>query len=136
MNANLQEEISLWARMIAITDTYADLIENAGNNFRRQLTPQEACAVLVKNRGTIFDPHLVDLFKSLVLGDDNAWTRSGLTQGPIGQFPPEPFRYLGSLVIRNAIRRKERAQDRNRSPSGYDLALPRLADGLGKTDHR
>ena len=75
------------------------------------------------------------ILSSLVLDQDNAWTRSGLTQGPRGQFPPEPFRYLGSLVVRNAIRRKERAQDSNRSPWFFDRALSRLADAAGKADH-
>ena len=31
------------------------------------------------------------ILSALALGDDNAWTRSGLTQGPRGHFPPEPF---------------------------------------------
>ncbi|MES3013414.1 MAG: FAD-dependent oxidoreductase, partial [Pseudomonadota bacterium] len=75
------------------------------------------------------------ILSALALGQDNAWTRSGLTQGPRGQFPPEPFRYVGSLVVRNAIRRKERAQDRNRSPWFFDQALSRLADAAGKADH-
>jgi putative aminophosphonate oxidoreductase len=75
------------------------------------------------------------ILSSLVLDQDNAWTRSGLTQGPRGQFPPEPFRYVGSLVVRNAIRRKERAQDRNLAPWFCDTALSRLADAAGKSDH-
>ncbi len=75
------------------------------------------------------------ILSSLVLDQDNAWTRSGLTQGPRGQFPPEPFRYVGSLVVRNAIRRKERAQDRNVAPWFFDTALSRLADAAGKSDH-
>ncbi len=64
------KDISLGARIIAVADAYADLIENASNTFRRQLPPQEACAALMKFKGTIFDPSLVDLFKSLILGDD------------------------------------------------------------------
>lgn len=76
-----------------------------------------------------------EILSSLALGQDNAWTRSGLTQGPRGQFPPEPFRFVGSLVVRNAIRRKERAQDRDRSPWFFDRALSRLADAAGKADH-
>ena len=75
------------------------------------------------------------VLSSLALGQDNVWTRSGLTRGPRGQFPPEPFRYVGSLVVRNAIRRKEHAQDRNRSPWFFDRALSRLADAAGKADH-
>lgn len=64
------KEISLGARIIAIADAYADLIENASNMFRRQMPPQDACAALMKYQGMVFDPHLLDLFKSLVLGDD------------------------------------------------------------------
>jgi putative aminophosphonate oxidoreductase len=75
------------------------------------------------------------ILSSLVLEQDNAWTRSGLTRGPRGQFPPEPFRYVGSLVVRNAIRRKERAEDRDRTPWFFDRALARLAEPAGKADH-
>lgn len=64
------KEIALGARIVAVADAYADLLENADNIFRRQLSPQDACAALQKSKGTVFDPHLVDLFKSLVLGDD------------------------------------------------------------------
>jgi response regulator RpfG family c-di-GMP phosphodiesterase len=64
------KEIALGARIIAVADAYADLVENASNAFRRQLPPQEACAALMKYKATVFDPHLVDLFKSLILGDD------------------------------------------------------------------
>jgi putative aminophosphonate oxidoreductase len=75
------------------------------------------------------------ILSSLALGLDNAWTRSGLTHGPRGRFPPEPFRYVGSLLVRNAIRRKELAEDRGRSPWFLDRALSRLADAAGKADH-
>ncbi|MFO0666205.1 MAG: DUF4388 domain-containing protein [Polyangiaceae bacterium] len=64
------KEISLGARVLALCDVYADLTLNARNPFRKQLTPTEACAVLVSHRERIFDPHLVDLFRNLVLGED------------------------------------------------------------------
>lgn len=75
------------------------------------------------------------ILSSLVLGLDNAWTRSGLTRGPRGYFPPEPFRYVGSLLVRGAIRRKERHEDAGRTPWFFDRALSRLADAAGKADH-
>jgi hypothetical protein len=37
--------------------------------------------------------------------------------------------------VRNAIRRKELAQDRDRTPWFFDRALARLADAAGKADH-
>ena len=64
------KEIPLGARVLAIADTYADLTENPRNPYRKQLSAKEACEVLVKYKGTIFDPHLVDLFKAAVVGDD------------------------------------------------------------------
>lgn len=64
------KEIPIGARILAALDTYADLTQNPRNPYRKTLGPAEACAVLAEYKGTIFDPHLVDLFKSVVLGDD------------------------------------------------------------------
>lgn len=75
------------------------------------------------------------ILSSLALGQDNAWTMSGLVRGPRGHFPPEPFRYAGSLLVRGAIRRKERAEDEGRPPARLDRLLARLADAAGKADH-
>ncbi|AEB86866.1 FAD-dependent oxidoreductase [Alicycliphilus denitrificans] len=74
------------------------------------------------------------ILSSLVLGEDNAWTRSPLTRGPLGLFPPEPVRYLGSIVVRNAIRRKEAAEDLGRAPWWVDKQLSRFANAAGKAD--
>ena len=75
-----------------------------------------------------------ELLASLALGLDNAWTRSPLVRGPLGRFPPEPVRYVGSLIVRNAIRRKEAAEDRGRRPLPFDVALSRFAAAAGKAD--
>ena len=64
------KEIPLGARLLSIADTYADLTQNPRNPFRKVLGPAEAVAVLLKHAGGIFDPSLLDLFKSLVLGED------------------------------------------------------------------
>lgn len=74
------------------------------------------------------------ILSSLVLDADNAWTRSPLTRGPLGQFPPEPMRYVGSIVVRNAIRRKEKAEDDGRQPWMVDRMLSKLANAAGKSD--
>ncbi|RJF97010.1 FAD-dependent oxidoreductase [Noviherbaspirillum cavernae] len=74
------------------------------------------------------------VLSSLVLGLDNAWSRSPLTRGPCGHFPPEPIRYIGSLVVRNAIRRKENAEDHNRNPWLLDKMLSKFANAAGKAD--
>jgi len=64
------KEITLGARLLAITDTYVDLTENPNNPFRATLKPVEACEVLAKYKGTIFDPNLVDLFRQAIAGED------------------------------------------------------------------
>ncbi|GAB7126680.1 FAD-dependent oxidoreductase [Silvimonas sp. JCM 19000] len=76
------------------------------------------------------------ILASLVLGLDNDWTRSGLVRGPRGKFPPEPIRYAGSLLVRDAIRRKEFAEDIGHAPSQLDCWLARLANAAGKSDKR
>jgi len=64
------KEICLGARVLAIVETYADLVGHSGNAYRKKLEPQEAWDVLAKHKGKIFDPGLVDVFKRVVLGDD------------------------------------------------------------------
>jgi hypothetical protein len=74
------------------------------------------------------------LLASLALRQDNEWTRSPLARGPLGKFPPEPIRYAGSILVRNAIRRKERAEDAGQQPSALDTRLSKFAAAAGKAD--
>jgi response regulator RpfG family c-di-GMP phosphodiesterase len=64
------KDIPLGARILAIADTYADLTQNSRNPFRKILRPVEACEVLAKQKGAVFDPALVELFTLIVTGDD------------------------------------------------------------------
>ncbi|HVJ14134.1 MAG TPA: HD domain-containing phosphohydrolase [Polyangiaceae bacterium] len=64
------KEIPLGGRLLAIADTYADLTQNPRNPFRKALRPVQACEVLERYRGTVFDPNLVDIFKHTVTGED------------------------------------------------------------------
>jgi response regulator RpfG family c-di-GMP phosphodiesterase len=64
------KDIPLGARVLAICDTYADLTSNPRNPFRRTLSPVDACGALAKYKDTIFDPNIVDLFRSTVLGEE------------------------------------------------------------------
>jgi response regulator RpfG family c-di-GMP phosphodiesterase len=64
------KEIPLGARLLAIADTYADLTQNPKNPYRKTLRPVQACEVLARFKGSIFDPNLVELFKHSVTGDD------------------------------------------------------------------
>ena len=42
----------------------------------------------------------------MVLENDDAWRHSALARGLRGRFPPEPFRYVGSRVVKAALVRK------------------------------
>ncbi|MGC4090424.1 MAG: DUF4388 domain-containing protein [Polyangiaceae bacterium] len=64
------KDIPLGARLLSIADTYADLTQNPRNPFRKTLRPAQACEVLERYKGSIFDPNLVDLFKHTVTGED------------------------------------------------------------------
>jgi response regulator RpfG family c-di-GMP phosphodiesterase len=64
------KEISLGARLLAIVDTYLDLTGNPNNPFQKTLAASEACEVLSKYKGSVFDPHLVDLFRTTVTGEN------------------------------------------------------------------
>ncbi len=64
------KDISLGARVLALTDTFSDLTLNPHNPFRKALSNTEAIEVLGRYRGAIFDPDLVDLLGSLVAGED------------------------------------------------------------------
>ncbi|YCO01371.1 FAD-dependent oxidoreductase [Vibrio sp. VNB-15] len=74
------------------------------------------------------------ILSSLVLGFDNEWTKSGLAKGPLGHFPPEPFRWTGAMMVRNAVRRKEEAEDNEQPPFIWDKWLAKLAGPAGKAD--
>jgi putative aminophosphonate oxidoreductase len=55
------------------------------------------------------------ILASSALGRDDEWSRCGLIRGVPGKFPPEPIRFIGGLVVRSAVRRKERREDRGRT---------------------
>ena len=46
-------------------------------------------------------------------------------------FPPEPFRYLGARAIREAIVRREVAEESGRRPNRIALEISRLPRRLG-----
>ncbi len=67
---------------------------------------------------------LARILASSALGRDDEWAGSPLNRGPAGRFPPEPIRFLGGLVVREAVRRKETLEDADR---GVDPLTKRIA---------
>lgn len=62
----------------------------------------------------------------LVLGDPDV-RRCGLVDRPHDRFPPEPARYAGAQVVREAVIRKERAEAANRPPRPLAVRVAALA---------
>ncbi|NLS28294.1 Gamma-glutamylputrescine oxidoreductase [Sphingomonas sp. S2M10] len=67
------------------------------------------------------------ILAGLALGRDDEWSRCSLVGRACKGFPPEPFRYLGGRMVRNAVLRKERAELQSKPPALFDKLLARLA---------
>jgi putative aminophosphonate oxidoreductase len=67
------------------------------------------------------------ILASLALGLDDEWSSCPLAKGPQGHFPPEPMRYVGALMVKSAIKRKEAAEIAGRKPARIDVYLAGLA---------
>jgi putative aminophosphonate oxidoreductase len=67
------------------------------------------------------------ILASLALGLDDEWARCGLVRRPPRGMPGEPARYIGGNIVRNAVGRKERAEDDGRPVAAIDRALAGLA---------
>ena len=77
-----------------------------------------------------------EILSSMALSEQNAWTESNFCKGPLKLFPPEPFRWLGAMIIRNAVRRKEKLQEQERKSWWIDNQLAKLAVSVGRVDKK
>ena len=75
-----------------------------------------------------------EILSSMTLEEKNKWTESNFCKGPLKLFPPEPFRWLGAMIIRNAVRRKENDQEDGKNPKWIDKKLAKLALSVGRVD--
>ncbi len=67
------------------------------------------------------------ILSALARGTDDEWTRLALVRERVAQFPVEPFRYLGAIAVREALRHKERLEDAGRRPGWLTRSLAGLA---------
>lgn len=67
------------------------------------------------------------ILASLALGKNNQWSKCALVGRQLKRFPPEPLRFFGGKLVRNAVLRKEKAERNGRKPKHIDLYLSRLA---------
>jgi hypothetical protein len=69
----------------------------------------------------------------MALGDAPEEIPEGLQRPQDGGMPPEPIRYLGGRMVREAVRRKEQAEDGGGAP-GRLLSLVAGLDPTSFTD--
>lgn len=63
------------------------------------------------------------LVASLILDEDDEWSRSPLVDLPAREFPPEPLRYVGAHMVRAGVVAKEDAEIAGRPPSRLSAFL-------------
>jgi response regulator RpfG family c-di-GMP phosphodiesterase len=64
------KDFPMAARILAVVETYCDLSSHAKNPYRKILEPKEAVEALDRYRDKFFDGNVIDILKSVVLGDD------------------------------------------------------------------
>lgn len=67
------------------------------------------------------------ILASLALGRQDPWSSCPLVERQCRRFPPEPLRYIGGSLVRNAVIRKERAELNGQTPATLDRLLARFA---------
>ena len=67
------------------------------------------------------------MLASSALRRDDEWAGSPFNCGVCGNFPPEPLRFVGGLVVRQAVRLKEGREDRGKSVDPVTKAVAGLA---------
>jgi glycine/D-amino acid oxidase-like deaminating enzyme len=64
---------------------------------------------------------------ALALGLKNEWADCALVHRSCRTFPPEPIRFIGGTMVRNAVLRKEHAEAGDHTPRWLDVRLASLA---------
>jgi putative aminophosphonate oxidoreductase len=67
------------------------------------------------------------MLASLALGVQDGWSANGLIDRAPDSFPPEPVRFLGARLVREAVIRKERSELAGRPPRPLAVRVAALA---------
>ena len=70
---------------------------------------------------------IAKILASSALRRDDEWAGSPLNCGVCAKFPPEPIRFVGGLVVRQAVRHKEGREDQGKSVDPLTKAVAGLA---------
>jgi glycine/D-amino acid oxidase-like deaminating enzyme len=79
--------------------------------------------------GVATTPVTAKILASLAFGKKDEWSTCGLVRPPEPWLPPEPIRYVGAHMVRQAIRRKDRLEHENRRPGPLTRTLAAMAPG-------
>jgi len=63
------KSIPLAARVLAVAESFVELVEGRDHAEGRRMTAEEACDALDPHSGTVFDPAIVDWLRHIVLDD-------------------------------------------------------------------
>jgi hypothetical protein len=120
------------AREIPITHAWAGAVDRSPDGlplFGR--LPARGCRLLygVGFSGNGVLPSVIAgrILGSSALERDDQWSRSPLNAGISSRFPPEPARFVGGVLVREAVRRKEGREQRGLSVDGVTRRLAALA---------
>jgi glycine/D-amino acid oxidase-like deaminating enzyme len=69
------------------------------------------------------------ILASLALGETDEWSGCGLVRPVEAWMPPEPIKYVGALMVRHAVRRKDALAYEGREPGPLLRRLAALAPG-------
>lgn len=116
---------------VSITNDWCGSIDRSmdGLPVIGTLGPSDAVHFGIGWSGNGVGPSVVGgkILASLALGRKDEWSTSGLVNRRTRAFPPEPIRYVGAHVVRQAVLAKEEAEMAGRSPSWLAVRLARLA---------
>lgn len=128
-------------RQAQVTHDWAGPIDRTYNSLPiiDWLNREKTISVGVGWSGNGVGPSVVGakMLASMVLGRNDEWSNAGLVSARAKHFPPDPIRYVGAHLVREAIVRKERSEALDLPPSRIAVALSNLApSGLeDKSEH-
>ncbi len=118
-------------RDVALTHDWAGPVDRTYNSLPifGRLGDHENVLYGVGWSGNGVGPSVVGgkILASMALGRVDEWSDNGLVNATPRSFPPEPFRFLGAHLVREAIIRKERSEALDVRPSALASAMARLA---------
>ena len=71
------------------------------------------------------------ILASLALDRRDEVTRLPIVEPPRVRVPPEPLRYAGGMIVRAAVRRRERFEEEGRRPGPLTRAIAGLPERIG-----